>query len=238
MNLELEKYIDMALVDGVIEESQRTFLRKKAKQLGVDDDEFEFILSAKIQIKQKELHASSPPPPPIQIVKTNSDKSTKEGGVYKCPACGETVISFSANCDSCGHEFRGTNNRSKINKLIIELEKIEEWEWENNPYNGRNGQPRLDHMVRNGISSKQCSLIENFPIPNTREDILEFLALSLPIGMKKFSWSEKFTHAAEIQLQKSYKAKAKQAIIKARITFKSDKNLCNQIESYANQLKL
>ena len=48
MNQELEKYIDMALVDGVIAESQRTFLRKKAKPLGVDDDEFEFILTLSI----------------------------------------------------------------------------------------------------------------------------------------------------------------------------------------------
>ncbi|MAZ37852.1 MAG: hypothetical protein CL842_10420 [Crocinitomicaceae bacterium] len=237
MNIELEKYIDMALVDGVITESERTFLQKKAAQLGVDDDEFDFVLSAKIQMKQKELQTSFPPPPAIQSAPKNSkSNSQKEGEVYKCPSCGEVVDSFSINCISCGHEFRGSENRSKINVLILELKKIEDYEWNNNPYNGNNGNPRVDIMVRNGIASKQCTLIENFAVPNTKEDILEFLALAMPIGLKKFSWSEKFTHAAELQLQKSYKAKAQQIIIKARVALKKDTALIEQIENYSKQL--
>lgn len=91
-------------------------------------------------------------------------------------------------------------------------------------------------MVRNGIASKQCNLIENFPIPNTKEDLLEFLALVMPIGLKKFSWNEKFTHTAEVQLQKSYKSKAQQVIIKARVAFNRDKILSERIETYAKQL--
>ena len=59
MNPELEKYIDMALVDGVITEDEKAFLIKKADQLGVEKDEFDFILNAKIQMKQKEFQCFS-----------------------------------------------------------------------------------------------------------------------------------------------------------------------------------
>lgn len=40
----------------------------------------------------------------------------------------------------------------------------------------------------------------------------------------------------EVQLQKSYKAKAQQIIIKGRVAFKKDTALIEQIENYAKLL--
>ena len=210
----------MALADGQVTEKEREIILRKAEKIGLDIDEVEMYLENML------LNTSVKP------------TTNKEGQVFKCPSCGETVDSFVTNCFSCGHEFRGSENRSKVKELVLALKKIEDYEWENNPYNGNNGQPRFDPMVRNGIASKQCSLIENFPIPNTKEDLLEFLSLAMPIGIKKWSWMEKFTHAAEVQLQKIYKAKAQQIIIKARVAFNGDKMLIEQIETYAKQLGL
>ena len=215
---ELQKLIEMAILDGNLTVKKREIILRKAEKIGYDIDEVEMYLENML------LNTSVKPP------------TNKEGQVFKCPSCGETVDSFVTNCFSCGHEFRGSENRSKVKELVLALKKIEDYEWENNTYNGNNGQPRLDHMVRNGIASKQCNLIENFPIPNTKEDLLEFLALAMPIGLKKFSWSEKFTHTAEVQLQKSYKSKAQQVIIKARVAFNRDKILSERIETYAKQL--
>lgn len=230
MNPEIEKLIEYALADGVITDKEIGIILRKAEKLGEDIDEVEMIISAKKHLLQKQTSVTA------GQYQTNKTTSKKEGEVYKCPSCGDVVNSFSINCISCGHEFRGSVNRSKVNELVSELKKIEELEWKSNPYSGSNGGPRLDHMVTLGIASKQCPLIENFPVPNTKEDILEFLALAMPIGLKKFSWSEKYTFASEYQLQKSYKAKAQQIIIKARIAFNSDKRLLEQIEAYAKQL--
>ena len=116
MNPELEKYIDMALVDGVITEDEKAFLIKKADQLGVEKDEFDFILNAKIQMKQKEFQESVPPPPPQNVSANTEKKSQKEGTTKKCPSCGAPVESFNTKCSDCGHEFRNTEAAFTVQK--------------------------------------------------------------------------------------------------------------------------
>lgn len=91
MNLELEKYIDMALIDGVTSESERTFLEKKAIQLGVENDEFEFVLNAKVDLKAKELFSAEAALSSAQ--NSESTKSRKEGVLLKCPSSGLAGLS-------------------------------------------------------------------------------------------------------------------------------------------------
>jgi hypothetical protein len=55
MNKELEKLINLALVDGKITEREKKVLFEKAKELGVNQDEFELILNAKLY---KAIHLS------------------------------------------------------------------------------------------------------------------------------------------------------------------------------------
>jgi len=236
MNLELEKYIDMALVDGVIAESQRTFLQKKAKQLGVDDDEFEFILNAKIQIKQKELHASSPPPPPIQIVKTNSDKSIKEGDMKKCPSCGAPTSSFATKCPDCGHEFRNIESVSSISKLHVELQKAEVEE-RNRP---RSWAERIDGemAVLKAVANRQKMIISSFPVPNSRGDLLEFLSIASSEAQTKTGFTLYKNIDPKTIIKQAWRSKCEQIIMKARFSMKDDKITLGEIETYAKQLKL
>ena len=224
----LDNLINLALADGEVTEKERAIILRKDESLGEDKDEIEMILEGKISLMKKEqLALNSQTPIPT---------GNKEGIVVKCPSCGDIVPSFTINCKACGHEFRGVTSRSVILQLQIKLKEIEDYEWKNNQYNGLNGNNKLDHMVLNSIADKQTPIIEGFLVPNTKEDLLEFLSLALPIGSKQFSWSEKFTHAADIKLSKTYKAKAQQCIMKARIAFANDIELLNQIKNYSIQL--
>ncbi len=54
-NKELEKLIEMALMDGELTEKEKQILFKKAEKFGVDLDEFEMVLDAKLFEKQKKV---------------------------------------------------------------------------------------------------------------------------------------------------------------------------------------
>ena len=77
MNQELEKLIDYAIADGVITESGKVVLYKKAEELNVDISEFEMILHSKLYQKQQELSNSKP-----------KSSVEKLGKIKKCPSCG------------------------------------------------------------------------------------------------------------------------------------------------------
>mgnify|MGYP003436194760 FL=1 len=80
-------------------------------------------------------------------------KSVFDGEIHKCPSCGEVLNSFVAVCPSCGYEIRGKAATNSVQQFYWELNKTTSVE-------------QKDLMIR------------NFPIPNTKEDILEFLILA------------------------------------------------------------
>jgi hypothetical protein len=94
-NEQLEKLIEMALMDGELTEKEKQILFKKAESFGVDLDEFEMVLEAKLFEKQKSDK-------PV----TAAPKSNKLGDVKKCPACGAIAETFATKCQDCGTEFR------------------------------------------------------------------------------------------------------------------------------------
>ena len=254
MNPELEKFIDMALVDGVITEDEKAFLIKKADQLGVEKDEFDFILNAKIQMKQKEFQESVPPPP--QNVSANTEKkSQKEGTTKKCLSCGAPVESFNTKCSDCGHEFRNTEAAFTVQKLNDELMKIEEVvrkDYFDNkrdrlvfPKGGLNREEKvmmkiqavIDQEIEASCADRKLSFISTFPIPNSKEDILEILAIGTPEAKRKLSFMEK-VQQSKGKMKKAWLAKCEQIIIKARIAMKEDKKTLEQMEVYAKDLGL
>ncbi|MDB4251759.1 zinc ribbon domain-containing protein [Flavobacteriaceae bacterium] len=253
MNPELEKYIDMALVDGVITEDEKAFLIKKADQLGVEKDEFDFILNAKIQMKQKEFQESVPPPPPQNVSANTEKKSQKEGTTKKCPSCGAPVESFNTKCSDCGHEFRNTEAAFTVQKLNDELMEIEEVVRKDYFDNKRDRdvfpkgglqreekvmmkmQAQIDQEIEAACADRKLSFISTFPIPNTKEDILEILAIGIPEAKRKLSFWDKVGQSKG-KMKKAWLAKCEQIIIKARFSMKDDKKTLEEIEHYAKQI--
>lgn len=113
-NPDLETLIDAALADGELTEKEKQILFKKAQAMGVDLDEFEMVLDArlvKLKKAEQERAASSAP------------KSNKLGDVKKCPACGAMVQSYQGICPECGYAFENTDANSAVKELSSLLQK-------------------------------------------------------------------------------------------------------------------
>jgi len=119
MHPELEKLIELALANGDLSEKSRAVILRKAETLGEDKDEVELVIDGKLaQIQKVEKDTAA--------ARTPHAKFNKEGNVRKCPACGATVPSFTAQCTDCGHEFRNVESTGSVQSVHEALLKAEE----------------------------------------------------------------------------------------------------------------
>lgn len=88
-----------------------------------------------------------------------AEKKKKEEFGRVCPNCGKQVPSMTLKCE-CGYEFSTQKKVSSIKVFSDKLEKVKEHD-------------------------KKIQIISTFPVPNTKEDIIEFLALSISEVKKK-----------------------------------------------------
>ena len=118
---------------------------------------------------------------------TNQRKMTFEGEVHKCPQCGEVIDSFTAVCPSCGYELRGASTTNAVKEFAAKLDNVTtEYQKEN--------------------------IIRNFPIPNTKEDIFEFMILA----------SSNIDERPNKEVFNAWIAKFEQCYQKAKLSFKQD----------------
>ena len=220
----IERLIDMALADGELTEKEKQVLFKKAESMGIDLDEFEMVLDARLFEKRKAMQAPKP------VAHDSAPKSDKYGDVRKCPSCGAIVESFIIRCPDCGHEFRNIGATSSFSLLSAKIEALD----------AKKTGGFFSAFTDEGIDKKKASLIKGFPIPTTKEDILEFLTMATPLGMPatKSIWSSGRLDPNEREISKAWRAKCEQVIMKARFSMKEDKALLEQIEQYAIQLKI
>ena len=89
------------------------------------------------------------------LLDSRIQENSKEQKAEKrmCPHCGAPLESFSTRCPACGEEVRQTRTVSSIQELDARLEDVTD------------------------LDSRR-SIITSFPVPNTREDLVEFLSLS------------------------------------------------------------
>lgn len=85
--------------------------------------------------------------------KETERKTVYQGAIHKCPSCGEQLNSFSVSCPYCGYEFRELKN-SKI---------IEQFSQKINACSN---------------DSQIINIIRTCPIPNSKEDLFEFLIIA------------------------------------------------------------
>jgi ribosomal protein L40E len=228
MHPEIENLINMALADGEITEKEREVVLRKAEKLGEDKDEVEMILDGKIALMKKELVSNQ----------HTTIKSNKEGEIKKCPACGATVPSFQTKCRDCGHEFR-TNDKS-LQDLINELGKIptpiNKGFWDTFSFENR----KIE------AANKRAELINNFPVPNYKENILEFLGqatqyfgtgniLQTVMSFNRGSLDDMFDTSKSLE-KNAWKQKARQIILKARFSFTNDPKTLSLVEEYAKKI--
>lgn len=187
---ELESLIDFALIDGDISEKERQILLEKALSLGVNLDEFEMVLEAKLFEKKQQkapLAAAS-----------SSDKMK----IRKCTACGAIAESFVTRCGDCGTDFTNIKSSASIIEFTQMLNEIEMSRPQTDQVNTSNvGCQEVAKWVLfwpflipikivqffiyqsksfqgDATDVRKKELILNFPVPISKEEVFEFLTLS------------------------------------------------------------
>lgn len=166
---ELEEVIDAALADGVITETERKVLHKRAASEGVDPEELDIVIDGRLAKKKKEEDWLKPAPP-------KNLENEKHGNVVKCPSCGAQVDRTLAICPECGYAFTNVKISSSIQNLYEKLENAD-----GGSANGILGAVFDNELQRRRRQIQQkASIIANAPIPTAKEDILEFLSAAVP----------------------------------------------------------
>ena len=241
-NEQIESFINAALADGELTEKEKQILFKKAESAGIDLDEFEMMLNARLFEKQKEINMSAPASAAASAPASAAaaPKSDKFGDIKKCPACGAMLQSFQTKCDDCGHEFRNIDAVGSAQKLFdllqavtirnsqsisdLEKQKAQRLESLSQKHNSDGslvklfgGQTRSDNQdqeredlireinkdrekVEKSLFQEKANIIKNFPIPNTKEDLIELLAMATS---NSYDNDGNVGHEEEVWIQKT-----------------------------------
>lgn len=227
-NEQIEALISAALADGVLTEKEKQILFKKAESMGIDLDEFEMVLDARlVELKKKEAREEKQYQLEMEkakVAQKSAPKSNKYGDVRKCPTCGAMVESFQTKCPECGYEFRNIEANSTTQKLLDALDAINAQTTNQGVVSSvLSGFARL--MGSDSATMRKCQIIQNFPIPNTKEDLIEMLSLA-------HTNAEKKSAGDEFEMQKAWKVKEKQIITKADLMIKDDPDYIALRESW------
>ncbi len=237
-NERIENLIKAALADGELTEKEKQILFKNAEAQGIDLDEFEMILDARL-VELKKQEALQNKEQELAIAKAKAaaaaqpaaPKSDKYGDVRKCPACGAIVPSFKAICPDCGHEFVGVEANSSVERLQSMLLQAETEDHQSDL-------SKIFSTLTAGSDKKtlrKIEIISSFPIPKTKEDLLEFITFLAPKARKISIWGG---DPIEQRLNKVYRQKLEEVMMKGKLTLAGDSNALSVIESVAKQCKI
>ena len=242
---ELKKLIDAAMADGIITSKEREVITRKAAALGMDADEVDVYLDAEIQ--KAELAA-------------DAAKRDKIGKV--CPQCGKQVPPLTLKCE-CGYEFTNAKQSFSMQILSERLNAISLTDDEIKEIEGHTNANLRDKARRDILDSKQINLISTFPVPNTKEDIIDFLSTSISLANKEIGFLDKKKNYfilvvllgiiipvfgwiigsccmddksfSEEKLKQAWRAKSEQVLIKGR-SLRGDPEFTQQLDYYESLL--
>ena len=195
--------------------------------------------------------AAPPPPPPA--APPPPPATEKAGNIRKCPACGAEVPAMTAACPTCGHEFSNVQVSNSVQEFFARLTALEQQELESEMQQPQDLKSKFLKGALKGVGlsggasavdKSKIALIESFPVPNSKEDILEFVIMAtsrikkISKGASAMSGYMKLATLgiakSESDIQKNYneawKVKCLQVWAKAQIAFSSDKEGLEQVQ--------
>lgn len=148
-------------------------------------------------------------------------KQEYAGKLYKCPHCGEVLKSFELNCPACGYELRGARASSAVREFALKLEAIEsrrEYEKPRGLFAAAEAQQRVSKT-----DEQKISLIKSFSVPNTKEDMLEFMILATSsMNMRTYDSANTNVSKSEKEVNAAWFSKVQQVYEKAKRTYSTD----------------
>jgi hypothetical protein len=229
---EIENLIEFAIANGDLTEKKKSILLKKAEAACIDLDEFEMVLDAKLFEKKQSLKKAT-----TSIATTISDNFVEE---KKCKSCGANVDQLLTSCGECGHQYinvESNNSIQKLFQLLVEAEntrKLDTSSLTNSIFGG------IEKMLQNEdpVIEKKKTIINGFPIPTTKVDIVEFLINAIPSAKSKgnFFTKDDSKYHSHNELAPVWRSKCEQIIMKARFSLKDDKKMLEEINRYATEI--
>lgn len=218
-SLELESLIEIALADGQLTEKEKQILINRAQSEGIDSDEFEMVLDARLEKAKSKLASSS-----------------IYGEARKCPSCGANVVGLQGRCPYCGTTFEGLQANSAMERLAEAIgkatceckERYAKVVVEKEQAKARSTRKSRIwdiNEVDDDTDEVVAGIIKNFPVPNTKTDLVEFIIALKP----------KTQGGVSDLIKDAYYAKYKECLDKARYMFPDDHEIKRLLE--ANQLK-
>lgn len=181
---------------------------------------------------------------PVNNVVQNQNSGRNEeyvGKVFKCPSCGGIITESTIVCPECGFEITGRDAVSSVKDFEKQLMEIES--------KRKGGIFNVLTKSSDIVDNRKLNLIRNYPIPNTIDDIKEFIFLAIAnidVKLSKQSIGSKFSNAMnsndknrqmQKQLSDAWVAKMQQAYQKAQVSF-SDHPVFQSIQTvYFEKLK-
>jgi hypothetical protein len=198
-------------------------------------------------------------------VSTPRPRSVTVGQVKKCPSCGAPVESFQMRCESCGVELKNTEVSSTLTSFIeqvnrFDVEIVQEKEKINPRKTGklvlwvilniftyciplivrtikRVVFPPNPHLIP--LEQRKKSFIENYAVPNNREDIVEFVlfASTKVDSMMDHTGRSMADIGAANMWGKVWSDKCKQVGARAGVVLTGDKNTLTTINNLMSEPK-
>ncbi len=204
---ELEELIENVLEDGVITEQERAVLCKRAQACGEDPDEVLVVVEGRLAKAKKAAKPSN----------------EKRGNVVHCPACGAIVGAGAIKCKECGYVFTNVKANSSAERFAKEFAALID-KYKDASLKGR---------IQRDREIKQ--FIKNFPIPTSKEDMLEFI-VSLDARRREapdYTGHMDNILGANSDYREAYNTKYKECATKAKVLFADDA----QIKALLSQTK-
>ena len=164
---ELENLIQATLEDGKLEDHEKAALIKRAQKEGVDLDELQIYIDSLLQRRQRELNEKK------EAIYEKYEEEKKKAIGPVCPKCHKQVPPLTLKCD-CGYEFTTQKQVSSVQLLSDKISAIQSKAYNSDPDSDKYKAEKKDR------NKQMRDAITLFPVPNTKEDIIEFLALSVP----------------------------------------------------------
>ena len=138
----------------------------------------------------------------------NQNENGFIGMIHKCPNCGETIGAFQTKCPTCGIEFRNAEVAQSVKEFA----------------------ERVVWLQQNKAADQVVSFIRNYAVPNTKEDIVEFMILAssnIDIGLYSLKLNsvpikERKMVRSRLLISEAWISKMEQVYHKATISLGND----------------
>lgn len=153
--------------------------------------------------------------------KARAEEPRQKAEANRCPQCGEPLPAFTLRCPTCGFEPREKKPLSSISDLSRRLDEIEADRPKYKVYKKKKDQHEAN-LVVSPVDQRKVTLIQSFPIPSSKEDLVEFVLLSSTnVNPKAFAETANAS-ASERALSRAWYSKMCQAYEKSQLVLKDD----------------